>query len=160
MTAYLKTESKKVFHTKHSSLIRPAAVLLIQTRDGRFLSLRRSKGSELEHWGILGGMVDPGEKPIEAAIREAYEEGKFTPKNRVDLLDTYIANSKKYGKTPVHIFKTIVDHPCHIRMNVEHNKLGWFKLSDWPEPRTEMMHFLINKYGSNLKHSNPTPFHF
>ena len=158
MTALLKIQSEKVFHTNHSNLMRPAAVLLIQTRDGRFLSLRRSQGSELEHWGILGGMVDPGETPKEAAIREAYEEGKCIPQNNVDFLDTYIAYSPKYGKTPVHIFRTIIDHPCQIRMNVEHDKLGWFKLRDWPEPKTGMMRFLINKYGTHLKHMHPTPF--
>ena len=160
MTAYLKTQSQRVFHNTYSTPVRrPAAVLLVQTRDGRFLSLRRSKGSELEHWGILGGMVDPGETPIEAAIREAHEEGKFTPTSRVDFLDTYIARSQKYGETPVHIFRTIVNHPCQIRMNIEHDKLGWFKLRDWPNPRTGMMDFLIDKYGTNLKHNTPSPFH-
>jgi len=159
MTALIQSHHQRIFHNAHFGAKRPAAILLVKTNDGRFLGVRRSAGNELGRWGIIGGMVDPGETPEAAAVREAYEEGRFTPPNPVKYLDTVTFTTAKYGETPIHIFITNVDHPANIKLNREHDKLGWFHLNQWPAPRTFTVNHLIDTYGHHLKHESPTPRH-
>lgn len=53
-----------------SQLQRQAASVIIQNDKGEILFLEQTKG----RYGIPGGIVDPGETPPIAAIREALEE--------------------------------------------------------------------------------------
>lgn len=55
----------------HDLLLLPAASAIIFDDDGRVLLHR---GADATGWLTIGGAVDPGESPAEAAIREAREE--------------------------------------------------------------------------------------
>ncbi|MEM6313154.1 MAG: NUDIX domain-containing protein, partial [Planctomycetota bacterium] len=57
-------------HIGHDLLMLPGACAII-VDDGRVLLQRRADTGE---WGTVGGAVDPGETPAEAAVREAREE--------------------------------------------------------------------------------------
>jgi len=50
----------------------PAAVVLPVDSAGRLLLVRPT--GEDDRWDLLGGAVDPGESPAEAAVRESREE--------------------------------------------------------------------------------------
>jgi ADP-ribose pyrophosphatase YjhB (NUDIX family) len=56
----------------HELLVLPCATVLPVDAEGRVL-LGWPAGTN-EGWGTVGGAVDPGESPAEAAIREAREE--------------------------------------------------------------------------------------
>ena len=62
-------------HGPRWKLIRnaPTADVLIE-RDGRVLLTRRTSGPQKGRWATLGGFVELGEHPEEAARREAHEE--------------------------------------------------------------------------------------
>lgn len=58
-------------HVGHELLLLPCVSALVRDGDGRLL-LVRNVGNE--QWGTVGGMVEPGESPAEAARREVREE--------------------------------------------------------------------------------------
>ncbi len=51
-------------------LFMPSVGVLVRDGDGRILLVRHVEG----RWMLPGGAVDPGERPAEAAVREAWEE--------------------------------------------------------------------------------------
>ena len=52
-------------------LMMPAVSIALFSDDGRLLLGRRA---DAPRWTMIGGAMDPGETPAEAAIREAFEE--------------------------------------------------------------------------------------
>lgn len=48
-----------------------SAAVLLETEDGNVLALR---ASYKQHWSLPGGIVDAGESPLTAALREVREE--------------------------------------------------------------------------------------
>lgn len=51
---------------------RQCAAALIRSPSGQVLMVRQAYGKRF--WGLPGGIVDPGETPLQAAIRESREE--------------------------------------------------------------------------------------
>jgi 8-oxo-dGTP pyrophosphatase MutT (NUDIX family) len=56
----------------HELLLLPSVSVLLSDEAGRVLLVRHAGHDD--GWGILGGAVEPGESPAEAAVREAREE--------------------------------------------------------------------------------------
>jgi 8-oxo-dGTP pyrophosphatase MutT (NUDIX family) len=56
----------------HELLVLPSASLLITDDSGRILLCRPTGHSD--GWHDIGGAIDPGESPAQAAVREAHEE--------------------------------------------------------------------------------------
>src|ERR1700761_722903 len=56
----------------HELLLLPSSAVLPLDGEGRVLLAWAAGASD--GWGIVGGAVDPGESPAEAAVREAREE--------------------------------------------------------------------------------------
>lgn len=56
----------------HDLLVLPAVSVVITDAAGRLLLVREA--GQGDRWGVLGGAVDAGESPAEAAVREAREE--------------------------------------------------------------------------------------
>lgn len=56
----------------HELLVLPSAAVLPVDEGGRLLLAWHAGATD--GWGVVGGGVDPGESPAEAAIREAREE--------------------------------------------------------------------------------------
>jgi 8-oxo-dGTP pyrophosphatase MutT (NUDIX family) len=81
-----------------------AGVIAI-TPDKKILVTRQEQPALEPFWGLLGGVVDPGETPAQAAARELLEEGgyqaerwtewcSFRPSSRVDWrIHTFIAHA-------------------------------------------------------------------
>jgi 8-oxo-dGTP diphosphatase len=58
-------------HLGHDLILLPAASALVHDDDGRILLLRRSDNGR---WSLPAGMIDPGEQPADAVLREIHEE--------------------------------------------------------------------------------------
>jgi len=58
-------------HIGHDLLWLSTAAGVVLDGDGRVLLGRRS---DTGNWGLPGGIIDPGEEPADAAVREIYEE--------------------------------------------------------------------------------------
>jgi 8-oxo-dGTP pyrophosphatase MutT (NUDIX family) len=58
-------------HIGHDLLWLSTAAGVVLDADGRVLLGRRS---DTGNWGLPGGIIDPGEEPADAAVREIYEE--------------------------------------------------------------------------------------
>ncbi|MBI5467267.1 MAG: NUDIX hydrolase [Candidatus Kerfeldbacteria bacterium] len=60
--------------------VRPAANVLPVTADGKILVMHEQKGSTGRWiWGFPGGIVEPGETPVQGARRECEEELGLRP---------------------------------------------------------------------------------
>jgi len=62
-------------HVGHGLLLLPGAAALIFNDANEILLGRRSDNGR---WAVVGGAIDPGETPAQAAIREAFEETGIT----------------------------------------------------------------------------------
>jgi 8-oxo-dGTP pyrophosphatase MutT (NUDIX family) len=84
---------------------------------------------EDEWWGIPKGRVDPGETPLEAAVREVLEEVSIllspygSHVNEPVELKT-VANNSRGGN--FYIFKCYVKLPMVLTKSAEHEAVGWF----------------------------------
>ncbi|MEV4346698.1 NUDIX domain-containing protein [Actinoplanes sp. NPDC049596] len=58
-------------HVGHDLLLLPGAGAVVRDDQGRILLLRRSDNGQ---WALPAGMIEPGEQPAEAVLREIYEE--------------------------------------------------------------------------------------
>lgn len=54
--------------------LKRVATLCILRNDSRLLLLKRAKAPHQHHYTPVGGKLDPYESPLQAAIRETYEE--------------------------------------------------------------------------------------
>lgn len=111
-----------------------AAGLLLFREDGRLLLLRRSPElADGGTWSVPGGALEPGEEPLEAALREAREEMGSVPgageigRHRADM-----------GRYVYWTFAAIADEDevsdWEPRLNWENVDWGWFDPSEMPEP--------------------------
>ena len=108
-------------------------VLCLQKRDGTY--------------DITKGMIEPGESPIEAALREAYEESGID-----DLSFTWGSDPISYGKGVCFVAQTSQDPiilPNPVTGIVEHKSYKWKSFKDTTE---SILNYLIPAihYAQNL----------
>lgn len=72
--------------------------------DGRLLLVQRADSGQ---WCMPGGACDVGERPSQAAIREAYEESGFRVRAR-RLLGVY-DNRRHHEHAPLHIYHVVLE---------------------------------------------------
>ncbi|GAA0497008.1 NUDIX hydrolase [Paractinoplanes deccanensis] len=58
-------------HVGHDLLLLPGASSVVRDEQGRILLLRRSDNGQ---WALPAGMIEPGEQPADAIVREIFEE--------------------------------------------------------------------------------------
>lgn len=58
-------------HVGHDLLLLPGASAVVRDDAGRILLMRRADNGQ---WSLPAGMIDPGEQPADAALREIFEE--------------------------------------------------------------------------------------
>lgn len=109
-----------------------------------------SRGGE---WSIPSGHIEPGETPIDAAVRELYEETNIRPTaplNLVGVLPT--SNTDTSPKTGIiYIFLMEVDKEISPDIEsahdgFEHTDWGYFKLGNLPKPMGANLAKLINTF--------------
>ena len=94
--------------------------------------IEKKKGLGKGFYNGVGGKVEPGETPLEAAIRECLEEIGVTPvKPRwMGILEFY-NDGKLYGY--VHIF--VANHYNGVPRESEEAKPLWFRIDELPYDR-------------------------
>jgi 8-oxo-dGTP pyrophosphatase MutT (NUDIX family) len=72
MSGYIEQLRRKV---GHDLLLLPSAAVVIQDREKRLLLC---KHADRNIWVAPGGLIEPGEHPADAAVRETWEETALT----------------------------------------------------------------------------------
>jgi 8-oxo-dGTP pyrophosphatase MutT (NUDIX family) len=97
-------------------------------RDGKILLLKRAGGALSGQWYIPGGMVDAGEVPEQAAVRELWEEAGLEPAGPLELI----------GLFPMHLYghdALLASYACPVTdgevvISAEHDGAQWVAPSD------------------------------
>lgn len=110
--------------TDFAPQIEVAACYLLYSNE--MLLLKRSYGKPEEGlWGVPAGKIDPGETPLEGALRELKEEtGIGLPPEK------FIEKGKRYIRKPAidyvyHMFLILLDAKPEVNINSEHLEYQW-----------------------------------
>ena len=112
-------------------IIQSSAVILYN-KEGRFLLQLRDASAKYypNLWGLFGGHLKTGEKPLEALKRELQEEIGYELKNPVFYKsEKFVDNNyTRYGIR--HFFIEEADETLQVIQPNEGQKMEWFKLSE------------------------------
>ncbi len=117
-----------------------AGVLFLTTSKPPKLLLALRSGEVLEPgtWGVVGGKVEPGEDPFEAALREAIEELGDIP------IDGLMVGSYEYVEPNFKYTTFLVQVPefpvQDIELNWENDDVWWFAIDEL-DANDEELHF-------------------
>jgi mutator protein MutT len=100
-------------------------------RDGELLLAMKKRGFGQGKWNGAGGKVEPGETPLQAAVRETQEEVGVTPLNpqKACEIDFYITSEPDFNNY-AHIF--VATEWKGEPHETEEMRPQWFKLSEIP----------------------------
>ena len=120
---------------QHDAMILPhrqCAAAIIQNTAGNVLLVQQNYGSHA--WGTPGGVVEPGETPMEAAIRETSEEVGLNV-TLSHLIGIYLLQGGGWPDILAHVFVAdVLSGLEHIVDTGEIARLEWRALSDLPSP--------------------------
>jgi len=107
-----------------------AGILFVAESTGRVLLALRCRDTTFPGtWCVVGGMVEHGETPVEAALREAEEEVGYT--GDVDLYRGHVFKSPTFT---YHNFVGFVPTQFRPILNDESLEATWFDPRRLPEP--------------------------
>jgi 8-oxo-dGTP pyrophosphatase MutT (NUDIX family) len=119
-----------------------SGTLLVCKTTGRFLLIKRGRfGSYPGRWAIVGGGIDPGEEPLEAAKRELWEETQINPTN---IEYEFFELQNELG-TDFYFFIGYCDEEFECRLNDENTDWGWFDMNTLPSPLIPLMKKSLNE---------------
>ena len=111
---------------------RQCAAAIIQNTAGNVLLVQQNYGSHA--WGAPGGVVEAGETPMAAAIRETSEEVGLNVALS-HLIGIYLLRGGGWPDILAHVFVAVVLSGLeHIVDTGEIARLEWRALSDLPSP--------------------------
>lgn len=97
---------------------RSAALILSEDAQGRLLLQLRDSDKPIRypgHWSLFGGGIEPGETPLDAAVREFEEETGLTPGAEA-FHPLAVTLASQTGRECIYIFSTRLDiKPADIR---------------------------------------------
>jgi len=107
--------------------------LIISTKTSRvLLTLRAPHKTHAQQWSLFGGMVEEGEQPKEALLRELTEEMGFVPEiERIYPFDVYQSKDKHFKYFS---FIIVVEDEFIPELNDESCGYCWINLGEWPKP--------------------------
>lgn len=119
--------------------------VLVHDGNGRLLMMKRGPKARDENgrWDIVGGALEFGELWHDAIEREIFEEICAIPTD-IQYIHSYEAHREHNGvKTHwVALLHSAKVDPNKVKIGEPHkiSELGWFNLSNLPEPRHSMFH--------------------
>ena len=117
-------------------------VNVVRPRDGgQLLYMRRVLGRYRDEWWPVAGKADPGETPLQAALRELHEETALQAL-RLYRLDRPIPNSDPGYR--LHGFVALVDAQAQVRLNEEHDAHRWLDIAQALELMPSSIHPFLN----------------
>jgi 8-oxo-dGTP diphosphatase len=109
---------------------RQAASVIIQNDKGEILFLEQTKG----RYGIPGGIVDPGETPPIAAIREAFEEARIEVELEY-IIGTYLLTGGGWPDIFATVYKARITRGVPTAGDANEIKsILWRDSNDLPSP--------------------------
>lgn len=118
---------------------------IVHDGQGRILLMKRGQKARDERgrWDICGGALEFGESIDEALRREMVEELLTEPKE-IEFLTAYEAHREHEGdKTHwICLLHSALVDPDNVKIGEPHkiDEIGWFNLSNLPEPPHSMFH--------------------
>jgi 8-oxo-dGTP diphosphatase len=106
-----------------------AAALLID-REARVLLAQQNYGNR--RWALPGGLVEPGESPDEAAVREAHEETGLVVELE-HLIALYYVRGVEPPRLGFVFAAQITGGSLELPSSGELADLGWFPVTNLPE---------------------------
>jgi 8-oxo-dGTP diphosphatase len=102
-----------------------STIVVIRNTEGKILFLRRADDDYWmkSHWGYPGGMIDEGETPIQAAIRETYEEAGLV------VSDIKFVTELSSNGTKLYIFKGTTENE-NVKISHEHSEYKWISIEE------------------------------
>jgi 8-oxo-dGTP pyrophosphatase MutT (NUDIX family) len=122
----------------------PTLVTLVYClRDAEVLLLERAKEPFPGHWVAPGGKVEPGESPVECAVRELREETGLQARDA--LLRGVITETSPRDDWQWLIFAYVVhDFDGEVGGDQREGVLKWWSVQDWqqiPMPEADRVFF-------------------
>ena len=113
-------------------------IMLFNKEYDRVLLVKRNKKPYKDCWNGIGGKIESGETPIEAAIRECKEETNISM-NNPQLLVTYVypENNIMNSNTKLNVI-----YDCVEEVHVDDNEEGHY---EWKNIET-----IMNPYDKNI----------
>jgi 8-oxo-dGTP diphosphatase len=108
-------------------------VLCYLEKDGQYLMIHRIKKENDENrdkWIGVGGKIEAGESPFDAARREIFEECALSP-DKLDYRGIITFVSDLYGTEYMHLF-TSSDFSGEVSYDCDEGVLKWVKKEDIP----------------------------
>ncbi len=109
----------------------------------QLLVMRRAAGGRCTgSWESVHGHIEPGERPVDAALRELREETSLVPQvlyNLSRVESFYQHQNDELALIPV--FVALVDPAAEFRLGIEHDEAEWLDFSSasprlaWPRER-------------------------
>ncbi|WP_407568855.1 NUDIX hydrolase [Deinococcus altitudinis] len=111
---------------------RQCAAAIVRNPAGQVLLVQQNYGGFA--WGAPGGVVEPGETPMQAAVREAAEETGLEVE-LTHLIGVYLLQGGGWPDILAHVFTAeILSGEEHIVDAGEIARLEWRDLIDLPSP--------------------------
>jgi 8-oxo-dGTP pyrophosphatase MutT (NUDIX family) len=92
------------------------SVMMIETRSGEILVVKSNYKS---YWTLPGGVIDPGESPLESAMRETFEEVGVTVDPAHVTFVAVVDRRSDIAETYQFIFKTVIDNDMRRRITLQ-----------------------------------------
>jgi ADP-ribose pyrophosphatase YjhB (NUDIX family) len=107
--------------------------IFVSTKTRRvLLNLRAPHKTHSMCWSLWGGMMEDGEQPKEALLRELTEEMNFVPDiEKIYPFDIYQSKDKHFK---YYSFVSVVVDEFLPELNYESCGYCWINLGDWPRP--------------------------
>jgi ADP-ribose pyrophosphatase YjhB (NUDIX family) len=107
--------------------------IFVSTKTKRvLLNLRAPHKTHSMCWSLWGGMVENGEQPKEALLRELTEEmGSVPDIEKIYSFDVYQSKDRHFK---YYSFVSIVEDEFVPELNAESCGYCWIDLGEWPKP--------------------------
>jgi len=107
--------------------------IFVSTKTNRvLLNLRAQHKTHSQQWSLWGGMIENGEQPKDALLRELSEEMNFIPDiEKIYPFDTYQSRDKHFR---YYSFVCVVVDEFIPELNHESCGYCWIDLGCWPRP--------------------------